>query len=304
MSRTSGKWRARARSATASSRATSCPPGAGTSTSSPRRSTGSSATTPNSTTKGRARGRAGAATPTTTPNGSRPGRKKSKWSRRASPTRKATAPTGKSPVPYVPTVADRIEEAGLTWGIYAAQPGEQEGSKEERENAGPYKWAICPTFAECLVRSAEKQTCTKPNSCSPTRQTGTCRTSRSSTPTTVTGGTSQHNGTSMGLGDEYIARRGQGDPGRPGRRLDDDLHLLRRLRLLLRPRQAAARPRDQAPARDREPVREARLRRRPRRDQQLDPRLHGERAARRARGRTGRQRLQLQQGVQLQTETD
>ena len=92
-----GKWRAKARSATGSSRATSSPPGAGTSTSSRRRSTGSSATTPNSTTKGHeARGPAGAATPITTRSEwIRSRAAKSKWSRRASPTRKATAPTGK-----------------------------------------------------------------------------------------------------------------------------------------------------------------------------------------------------------------
>ena len=39
---------------------------------------------------------------------------------RACPTRTATGPTGPRPSPTCPTVADRIEEAGLTWGIYGA----------------------------------------------------------------------------------------------------------------------------------------------------------------------------------------
>ncbi len=45
-----------------------------------------------------------------------------------------------SPVQYVPTVMDRIQAAGLSWGIWA--PGKHGG-------AG-YGWAICPTFFECL----------------------------------------------------------------------------------------------------------------------------------------------------------
>jgi phospholipase C len=111
----------------------------------------------------------------------------------------------KTEVQYVPTVADRIEEAGLTWGIYAAQPGEQEGSKEERESAGPYKWAICPTFAECLD-GPQKDSMHEAKQLFSDAATGNLPNFSILTPTTVTGGTSQHNGTSMGLGDEYIAQ--------------------------------------------------------------------------------------------------
>jgi phospholipase C len=109
-----------------------------------------------------------------------------------------------TPVSYVPTVADRIEEAGLTWGIYAALPGEQEGNKEERENAGPYKWAICPTFAECLD-GPQKNDMHQAKQLFADAEAGNLPSFSILTPTTVTGGTSQHNGTSMGLGDEYIA---------------------------------------------------------------------------------------------------
>ena len=83
-----------------------------------------------------------------------------------------------TPVSYVPTVGDRIEEAGLTWGIYAAQPGEQEGSKEERENSGPYKWAICPTFAECLD-GPQKNSMHEAKQLFTDAAAGTCRASRS-----------------------------------------------------------------------------------------------------------------------------
>ena len=38
-----------------------------------------------------------------------------------------------TPVPYVPTIMDRMGDAGLTWGIYAGSP----------------TWAVCPTFAQC-----------------------------------------------------------------------------------------------------------------------------------------------------------
>ncbi len=45
-----------------------------------------------------------------------------------------------SPVPYVPTIMDTLDAAGLSWHIYA--PG-------KRGDFG-YGWAICPTFYECL----------------------------------------------------------------------------------------------------------------------------------------------------------
>jgi phospholipase C len=44
-----------------------------------------------------------------------------------------------SPVRYVPTIMDRVEDAGLTWRLYS--PGGDNGG---------YGWAICPTFYECL----------------------------------------------------------------------------------------------------------------------------------------------------------
>ena len=40
-------------------------------------------------------------------------------------------------------MADRLEEAGRTWGIYGAVVS---GTKAQ----SGYSWSTCPTFAECL----------------------------------------------------------------------------------------------------------------------------------------------------------
>ncbi len=55
------------------------------------------------------------------------------------PDRNGQGPYRSSPVPYVPTIMDSLDAAGLDWHIYA--PGQK--------NAG-YGWAICPSFYECL----------------------------------------------------------------------------------------------------------------------------------------------------------
>jgi len=48
-----------------------------------------------------------------------------------------------SPVAYVPTIFDRLDQAGLKWKIYGAGPA---GSSD----VIPYGWDICPSFYECL----------------------------------------------------------------------------------------------------------------------------------------------------------
>jgi phospholipase C len=103
-----------------------------------------------------------------------------------------------TPVPYVPTVADRLEEAGRTWGIYGAvNPGEK-GSN------GPYKWAICPTFAECLYGPQKSDMHEAPQLFTDAKE-GKLPNFAILTPSSgVSGGTSQHNGTSMLVGDNFI----------------------------------------------------------------------------------------------------
>ena len=114
------------------------------------------------------------------------------------PDKNGNGPYRPSPVPYVPTVADRIEEAGLTWGIYGAvNPG-------EKNESGPYKWAICPTFAECL-NGPQHNDLHEASQLLTDAKAGNLPSLSILTPSTgVTGGTSQHNGTSMAVGDNWI----------------------------------------------------------------------------------------------------
>jgi Tol biopolymer transport system component len=51
-----------------------------------------------------------------------------------------TGAYGPTPVQWIPTIMDRMDQAGLTWRLYAPSP----------EDGLSYGWAICPTFAECL----------------------------------------------------------------------------------------------------------------------------------------------------------
>ena len=45
----------------------------------------------------------------------------------------------RTPVRNIPTIMDRLDEAGLSWKLYGATRNQQ-----------GYVWSICPTFAECL----------------------------------------------------------------------------------------------------------------------------------------------------------
>jgi phospholipase C len=120
------------------------------------------------------------------------------------PNQKGEGPYRPSPVPYVPTIADRMEEAGRTWGIYGAV---NTANKKQR---GAYKWAICPTFAECLYGPQKKDMHEASQVLSDARE-GKLPNFAILTPSagrngTVTGSTSQHNGTSMIVGDNWIGQ--------------------------------------------------------------------------------------------------
>jgi phospholipase C len=114
------------------------------------------------------------------------------------PDKNGKGPYRSSPVPYVPTVADRLEEAGRTWGIYGAV------NTNEKAQRGPYKWAICPTFAECLY-GPQKADMHEASKFITDAKAGALPNFSIVTPSAgVTGQTSQHNGTSMLVGDNYI----------------------------------------------------------------------------------------------------
>jgi phospholipase C len=57
------------------------------------------------------------------------------------PNARGAGPYRPSLVPYVPTIFDRLDAAGLSWKIYGGTGG---------ANGSGYGWTICPTFYECL----------------------------------------------------------------------------------------------------------------------------------------------------------
>jgi phospholipase C len=114
------------------------------------------------------------------------------------PNKKGEGPYRASPVPYVPTIADRIEEAGKTWGIYGAV------NANDSKQVYPYKWSICPSFAECLY-GPQKNYMHEEAQFFSDATNGTLPSFSIVTPMNgVTGQTSQHNGTSMLVGDNKI----------------------------------------------------------------------------------------------------
>jgi hypothetical protein len=110
------------------------------------------------------------------------------------PNQKGEGPFRSSPVPYVPTIADRLEEAGKTWGIYGATSPTAKGG---------YIWATCPTFAECLL--GQKSNLHEDSEFIAEAEAGTLPSFSLLTPNQgFTGPTSQHNGASMLVGDNHI----------------------------------------------------------------------------------------------------
>ena len=55
----------------------------------------------------------------------------------------AVAPT---PVKWVPTLMDRLDQVNLTYTLYAGSPPAMPGVAYQ---PGGYQWSICPTFADC-----------------------------------------------------------------------------------------------------------------------------------------------------------
>jgi phospholipase C len=106
-------------------------------------------------------------------------------------------PSGKgpyrsSPVPYVPTIFDRIDAAALTWKIYGGLGGPGSG----------YGWTICPTFYECLGSSQRSHFVAAAN-VTTDAAAGTLPNLSIVTPTNAN---SEHNGYSMAVGDNWIGQ--------------------------------------------------------------------------------------------------
>ena len=100
-----------------------------------------------------------------------------------------------SPVPWVPTIMDSLDQAALTWKIYAAPKTDSE-----------YKRALCPSFADCLYTSQANNMVPTTNVTADAKA-GTLPNFSILLPATgPTGSTSQHNGDSMQVGDNWIGQ--------------------------------------------------------------------------------------------------
>lgn len=107
------------------------------------------------------------------------------------PDENGAGPYRTSPVPYVPTIFDRMGDAGLSWRLYGGSGG--------TEGGGGYVWAICPTFYECLS-SQRTNWVPEPNVIAD----GAAGTLPNFSIVIPTGKVSQHNKDSMTLGDNWI----------------------------------------------------------------------------------------------------
>jgi phospholipase C len=101
----------------------------------------------------------------------------------------------RSPVPWVPTILDRLEAAGKTWKIYTAP-----------RRARDYQWATCPDFAECLY-GPQRRFMVQTGQILTDAARGTLPSFSLLLPSGgVTGETAQHNSDSMTVGDNWIGR--------------------------------------------------------------------------------------------------
>jgi Phosphoesterase family len=100
-----------------------------------------------------------------------------------------------SPVPWVPTMMDDLQTAGRSFKIYGAAKGKN-----------GYGWAVCPTFADCLYTNQSADMVPAANVVTDA-QNGTLPNFSLLMPSSgPTGPTSQHNGTSMAVGDNWIGQ--------------------------------------------------------------------------------------------------
>jgi phospholipase C len=101
----------------------------------------------------------------------------------------------KSPAHWVPTILDSLKKAGETFKIYGADKSD-----------GNYIWDTCPTFADCLYTN-EAKSMVPTASVITNANNGTLPNFSLLMPATgPSGSTSQHNGTSMATGDNWIGK--------------------------------------------------------------------------------------------------
>jgi phospholipase C len=109
------------------------------------------------------------------------------------PDRTGAGPYRTSPVPYVPTIFDRLDGAGLSWRLYASEGGDVSGGSA-------YGAAICPTFYECFG-SSQRANWVPTAQAVPDAGAGKLPNVSIVVPTAEI---SQHNSYSMTMGDDWI----------------------------------------------------------------------------------------------------
>jgi phospholipase C len=107
------------------------------------------------------------------------------------PTPDGRGPYRSSPVHWIPTIMDRLDAAGRSWTLYTGNGG--------------YNWAICPTFADCLLTGQHNHVA-NPTKVISDAGTGVLPAFSLVLPEGPNGNTSQHNATSMIAGDNWIGQ--------------------------------------------------------------------------------------------------
>jgi phospholipase C len=110
------------------------------------------------------------------------------------PDQNGFGPYRESPVPWVPTIMDRMDAAGLSWRIDGGL-----GTEDTSVGTG-YAWSTCPSFADCLYTPQVKHLVPWSQIL---RQAQIGRLPRLAL-VTPTFKDSQHNNTSMARGDNWI----------------------------------------------------------------------------------------------------
>jgi hypothetical protein len=103
-------------------------------------------------------------------------------------------PYRSSPVPYVPTIFDRLDAAGLNWKIY--------GGGGSVDGGAGWGWSICPTFYECMG-SSQRTNLVNDKNVLTDAAAGDLPNYAIVTPTGVQ---SQHNSFSMAAGDNWVGQ--------------------------------------------------------------------------------------------------
>jgi len=112
-----------------------------------------------------------------------------------------------TPVRYVPTIMDELNNAGLSWHVYSGQCFHErvnaKGLKTCKSANFGYYWSICPTFAECLYG--------QPGGLVPSKQFVSDASSGSLPAFTIltppNGTVSWHNGFSVTASDDWLGQQ-------------------------------------------------------------------------------------------------